>query len=201
MKKVLFSLALAIGFFNAANAQTASAPALKIGIFDIDEMVQAMPSYSKVVDTPLAVYQRDSLGAEYDYYTSEFQRLDSTFKADSANGKAQNILAKIQQDRQQVGLNLVYWQQISQQKTQAKRSQLAQPLLEQVITSYRKAVTATKVTLILPPGAIMPLSDSRVFTDLRLIVAKDLGIPVNQQAQQQEPAADSQAKPKTTRPK
>lgn len=196
MKKVLFSLLMVAGVLSVKSQNVA--PALKIGIFDVEQMVQAMPGYGKV-DTAVAIYQRDSLGAEYDFYTTEFQRLDSTFKADSASGKAKVVLDAVQQQRQQVGLNLVYWQQISQQKTQNKRQQLAQPLLEQVVASYRKAVAATKVTLILPPQVIMPLSDPRVYTNLMLIVAKDLNIPVNdggQQAQREEQPAP--AKPKTS---
>ena len=50
MKKVLFSLLLVAGVFAAgttAKAQSAS-PVIKIGIFDIDRMVQAMPGYGKV---------------------------------------------------------------------------------------------------------------------------------------------------------
>jgi Skp family chaperone for outer membrane proteins len=66
-----------------SNAQTA--PALKIGVFDLDIMVQALPEY-RGIDSLTQIYQRDTLGAEYSVYQSEYQRLDSTLHADSAKG-------------------------------------------------------------------------------------------------------------------
>ena len=86
MKKVLFSIFTFIALFfftQKAVAQTQ----LKVGVFDIDLMVQHMPDY-KIVDSLVQVYNTDSLGAEYQIYQNEFQRLDSTFKADSAAGKS-----------------------------------------------------------------------------------------------------------------
>ena len=55
----------------------------KVGVFDIGIMVQAMPGYIKV-DSLMQIYDRDSLGSLREYYESEFQRLDSTYKGDSA---------------------------------------------------------------------------------------------------------------------
>jgi hypothetical protein len=57
----------------------------KIGVFDIGIMVQAMPGYH-FVDSLMEIYDRDSLGALRNYYESEYQRLDSTYKSDSAQG-------------------------------------------------------------------------------------------------------------------
>src|SRR5262245_12353153 len=73
MKKVLlFILTLTVLFFTTGNlsAQTQ----MKIGVFDIDLMVQNMPGY-KNVDSLVQIYNRDSLGAEYEIYQNEFHRL------------------------------------------------------------------------------------------------------------------------------
>lgn len=150
MKKVLFSaFTLAILILSAAKVQ-AQQPAIKIGVFDIDAMVQAMPTYP-TVDSLVQIYNRDSLGAEYEIYQSEYKRLDSTFKADSAAGKSAAILDYTGKQRQQMALNLVYWQQIAQQKSDTKRGQIAQPLYVEVVNAYKKILSQKKYTLILKP--------------------------------------------------
>ena len=138
MKKLLFSLFAAILFLTApgqANAQ------FKVAVFDIDLMVQAMPGYH-IVDSLVQIYETDSLGAEHEWYQLEYRRLDSTYKADSilvAQGKKQkNMLDMVAADRQKMAINLVYWQQIGQNKSDAKRRQLAQPLYAVVASAYQK---------------------------------------------------------------
>src|SRR5258705_813011 len=109
MKKVLFSICLLTAlFFDTEQLQAQNQ--LKIGVFDIDIMVQNMPGY-KIVDSLVQLYNRDSLGTEYDIYQSEYHRLDSTFKADSAAGKSAAILDYTSNQRKQIAMNLVYWQQ------------------------------------------------------------------------------------------
>jgi len=122
----------------------------KVAVFDIDYMVQAMPGYASV-DSLLQIYQQDSLATEYNIYQSEYQRLDSTFKADSATGKAKAILDYTAGKRQEMAMNLVYWQQIAQRKSETKRGQLAQPLYVQVAGAYQKVLEIKKYNLILKP--------------------------------------------------
>jgi len=150
MKKALFSVFVLILFFSIekVNAQQAS---IKVGVFDIDMMVQAMPGY-KIVDSLVVIYNTDSLGAEYDMYQSEYHRLDSTYKADSAAKKSPTVLNYTANQRRQVGINIVYWQQIGQQKSDNKRAQLARPLYAAVANAYRKVLAARKYTLILKPN-------------------------------------------------
>ncbi len=152
MKKVLlaaaFVTALCFGF-KTSNAQTT--PALKVGIFDIDMMVQAMPQY-RTVDSLTQLYERDTLGSEYQIYQGEYQRLDSTFKADSAAKKPQAVLDYTNNQRQQIMFNLVYWQQIAQNKSDQYRSSLAGPLVQKVLAAYKKVLAAKKYNLILKPN-------------------------------------------------
>ena len=197
MKKVLFSIFTFIALFfftQKAVAQTQ----LKVGVFDIDLMVQHMPDY-KIVDSLVQVYNTDSLGAEYQIYQNEFQRLDSTFKADSAAGKSAAVLDYTSNQRKQIGINIVYWQQIAQQKSENKRGMLAQPLYATVANAYKKVLDARKYTLILKPNTyelgsqienIFPF----VARELKVQLPAELG--GGQPLPEEKPAVKSPAKPK-----
>jgi Skp family chaperone for outer membrane proteins len=152
MRKILLSLFVCFALICANQAATAQG--FKVGVFDIGLMVQALPDYSKV-DSLMQIYERDSLGAEYQYYQLEFARLDSIVRVDSA-AVAQNKLTKgiydrFVEDKRKMGLNLVYWQQIAQNKSNAKRNQYAQPLIAVVSSAYKKVLDRKKYTLVLKP--------------------------------------------------
>jgi len=148
MKKVLFVLLAVAGsiFANTADAQS------KVGVFDIDIMVQAMPGY-RAVDSMLAIYEQDSLRADYDFAVREYNRLDSTYKADSAAKKAASVLNYIKDQRTQFASTIIYWQQISQQKGEAKRQQLAAGLYDKVLGAYQKVLQTNNYLVVLKPGA------------------------------------------------
>ena len=60
MKKILLSVFSCIVFLFAG--QNTKAQSLKVGVFDIDLMVQAMPGY-RVVDSLMQIYEADSLAS------------------------------------------------------------------------------------------------------------------------------------------
>ena len=127
MKKILsFALSFTALLFLSVNARSQT---LKIGVFDVDVMVQAMPGYQNV-DSLMQIFDRDSLGSLREYYESEYQRLDSTYKADSAQvaagKKSKAILDMVYADRQKAMINIIYWQQIAQNKSNEKRGVLSQ---------------------------------------------------------------------------
>jgi hypothetical protein len=152
MKKTL--IVCLVSTFLLFNNDRLHAQAFKAGVFDIDLMVQAMPGY-RIVDSLVQIYEYDSLGLENQYNQMEFQRLDSTYKADSvlvAEGKKPKMfLDKIAEERRKVGLTIVYWQQIAQNKSNAKRGELAQPLYQAVATAYKKVLARKKYSIILKP--------------------------------------------------
>jgi Skp family chaperone for outer membrane proteins len=174
MKKVLFSLLAVTGMLLASSGNIQAQQGLKIGVFDIEIMMQVMPGY-RSVDSLVQLFERDTLAAEYQFYQSEYQRLDSTYKKDSADKKAQTILDMQKQGRQQVAMNLVYWQQIAQNKSDQKRAQLAQPLYERVVTAYKKVLDVKKYTLILKPNTF---EAGTVVDNIFEQVAKELKIPL-----------------------
>lgn len=170
MKKVFLAVMCMMAFFLQGNQ--AMAQGFKVGVFDIEIMVQAMPGYNKV-DSLVQLFERDTLSSEYDYYQSEFKRLDSTYRADSSRGKSQAVLNQELQQRQQVGMNLVYWQQISQNRSEQRRALLAQPLYERVAVAYKKVLDTRKYDLVLKPNAFeMGSKVDNIF----LYVAKELKI-------------------------
>src|SRR5688500_7225371 len=122
MKKVVFGLLMVMTTLFTANNVNAQTP--RIGVFDLDVMVQAMPGY-RAIDSLVSLYERDSLRMEYDYALGEYNRLDSTYKADSASKKPASVLNYIKDQRTQFATQIIYWQQISQQKLEGKRQVLA----------------------------------------------------------------------------
>jgi Skp family chaperone for outer membrane proteins len=152
MKKVLFFVfSLTVLLFATGDVKSQT---VKIGVFDIGLMVQAMPDYRNV-DSLMQIFDRDSLGALRDYYQSEYQRLDSTYRADSlqvATGKkSKAIFDMVAADRQKAVINIVYWQQIAQEKSDGKRAALSQNLSNLVVNAYKKVLARKKYTLVLKP--------------------------------------------------
>ena len=152
MKKIVsFAFIFTVSLLLSVNARSQT---LKVGVFDIGIMVQAMPGYP-VVDSLMEIYDRDSLGSLREYYESEYQRLDSTYKADSAQvaagKKSKAILDMVYADRQKAMINIVYWQQIAQNKSNEKRNVLSQGISNLVVNAYKKVLARKKYTLVLKP--------------------------------------------------
>ena len=161
----------------------------KIGVFDIDIMVQAMPGY-RMVDSMLQIYQQDSLRSEYEFAVKEYNRLDSTYKADSAAKKSPSVLNYQKDQRSQIATTIVYWQQISQQKSEQKRQEMAAPMYEKVLGAYSKVLQGTNYLVILKPGSYeMGSKVENVFEK----VAKELKINLPDQLKSQGPPPAEEA--------
>ena len=153
MKKKLFLVSgfvFLLLFRNDANSQT-----FKVGVFDLDVMVQAMPGYH-IIDSLMQIYDRDSIGSLMEYNDSEYRRLDSVYKADSAavaNGlKSKGVWDKVGQDRQKAMINVLYRQQIAENKSNERRSLLSQNFYKQATDAYKKVLIRKKYTLVLKPN-------------------------------------------------
>lgn len=210
MKKVFFSLLTIAALCFTANIVQAQ---VKVGIFDLDAMVSAMPAY-RVVDSLLAIYQRDSIGGEYAYYVGEYQRLDSTLKfIDTPGVKAGKVTAtKMDLDNKQktqlLG-TLMNWRDIAQQKINYKKAVLSQNLYNQVGASYEKIVKAKGYNIVFKPGVV---EYGPRYDNLFISVAKDLkltelpqellaqGVDPDAPAQGQQPAAGGATKSATAKP-
>ena len=192
-------LSFAATFFSAGNA-SAQAAGAKIGVFDIDIAVSNMPGYHRV-DSLLGIYQQDSLRGEYDFAVKEYNRLDSTYKSDSAAKKSPTVLNYQKDQRSQIATTIIYWQQISQQKSEQRRQELAAPLYEKVLGAYSKVLQANNYLVVLKPGAYeMGSKVENVFEK----VFKELKVPVPEQlrsqgAQEQQGGAPGGASPSAPR--
>ena len=176
-------LAFAGTFLTAGNVQ---AQGTKVGVFDIDIMVRAMPGY-RAVDSMLSLYEQDSLRGEYEFAVKEYNRLDSTYKADSAAKKAVTVLNYQKDQRSQIATTIIYWQQISQQKSEQKRQELAGPMYEKILGAYQKVLTANNYLVVLKPGAYeLGSKVENVFEK----VAKELKITLPDELRSQGPAPD-----------
>jgi len=179
-----------------SNAQTAT---FKAAVFDIDIMVQALPEY-RSVDSLTQLYERDTLAAEYQIYQAEYQRLDSTFKADSAKNAPKSVLDYTGNQKQQMAFNLIYWNQIAQNKSDSYRGQLAQPLYQRVLAAYRKVLATRKYNLILKTNTY---EVGTQIDNLFPLVAKEMNVTLppglmgdpNQALQDQAPSQKTGVKP------
>jgi len=172
MKKTLFGVLTVAAIFLTGNNASAQ---IKIGVFDIDAMVTAMPDY-KLVDSFLNIFQRDTLTGEYQVYLSEYQRLDSTLKyVDTPGVKTGKVLLtkmKYDYDQKQQMVNLlVNWRDFAQRQYDIKKSQLSRVLYQQVTASYQRILKAKGYVLVLKPGSY---EAGTKIDNIFISVAKDL---------------------------
>jgi outer membrane protein len=192
MKKLLVAVIALAAILLAGNEKAAAQN--KMGYFNIEQALSLMPGISKI-DTLLYSFQQDSLGAEYDFRLSEFQRNDSTLKADSAKMPAKMYQEK-KSEMVQKFLVLQNWQQYSNNLMQAKQEELLAPFYNKVLAAFQQVVEEGKYTYVFKPENlwIAPPSD-----DLLPLVAKKLGLKLptnpNAPAQSEAPANKPAAKP------
>jgi Skp family chaperone for outer membrane proteins len=198
MKKLIFSFLTTAAFLTIAATNANAQQPLKIGFFDPNIIVQNLPEFKATVQDKLDQYDRDSLGVAHDMLEQQLASLDSTYKADSAKKVPKAILDVTAQKRQEAYLEYVNWNQYAQRYHQDKLQQLAGPLFTKVMASYKKMKEAKKVTLVLVQDALFQDGEQGAYENLTIDVAKDLGLPVNDNsggAAAAPPASSAPAKP------
>lgn len=173
MKKLLFvcvALTASLLFTKNASAQT------KIGYFDEQMTLSFFPGINKI-DTLISVYQNDSLGVEYTYRVSEFQRADSIFKKDSA---AMPIKARelAMRDLNQKKYTLINWQQYYQQMSEAKLEQMLAPYKQRMFEALKTVLAEQRYTLVLNSSALSPYAQPPLLDNLSIRVAQKLKLPL-----------------------
>jgi len=150
---------------------------IKIGVFDEESVLGLFPDIQKV-QSALDQYAQDSLKGEYEYTVSEFKRLDSTFKKDSAT-LAPSVKSLMQKDIATNYSKIANWQQYQQQMLQAKQNQLLEPYLKKVYAAFQEIVAEQKYTWVLKKDAcVIPggLADN-----ISIKVAQKLKLPLPQE--------------------
>lgn len=196
MKKLFVALA-AVAALMLAGSDKAAAQS-KMGYFDAEYVLSLMPGVSKI-DTLLAEFERDSLGMEYDFRLGEFQRNDSTLRADSAK-MPKRLYDEKKNEMIQKFYVLQNWQQYSQQVSQAKQQELIGPFYEKVLTAFQQVVEEGKYGYVFKREGlwIAPPADNLIPA-----VAKKLGLklPVDPNAPKEAPKETPATKPAPAKPK
>lgn len=119
---------------SSAGAQT------KIGYISVDAMVGLMPETAKM-DTLLQKFQSDSVGMQYSYLVSEYQRKDSMYRDSLRTPGA--VRKRIADELPDLIYQIQNWQQISQQMVENKQNELLRPIYNKVYDAI-KAVAKEK---------------------------------------------------------
>ncbi|NCI47791.1 OmpH family outer membrane protein [Sediminibacterium soli] len=176
MKKFLFVCVAVVA--SMLLTKNTNAQAVKIGYFDEESVLSAFPDIAKI-DSLINIFRRDSLGGEFQYRMSEFQRADSAFKKDSAAlpAKARELAL---QDLNQKRYYLVNWNQIGQQMSDAKLEQLLEPYRRRIAEAMKAVVAEGKYTLVLNQAALAPAfyAQPPLSDNLTLRVAIKLKLPI-----------------------
>lgn len=193
MKKLLAIATFIVALLFAENNKVAAQN--KMGYFDLDYVVSLMPGIGKV-DTLLQSFERDSLGADFQFNLSEYKRLDSSYHADSAT-KPKRVLEQMTAQRDQLGYMLQNWQQYSQQATQAKQQELTQPYLQKAVAAFQAVVNEGKYTYVFKRDALWqaPPADNLIIP-----VLKRLNIKVPDELQPQASSSTGGSVPKVATP-
>jgi hypothetical protein len=163
---------LVLGFLSM-NLLPGYSQQMKIGVFDMNIMVQVMPSYKSTVDSVLQIYIQDSLEQDYAFFQQEYVRLDSMYRIDSAAHKSKAVLDLKDKQRQQIGYQLMNYEKLAEYKIGQKRAVLARPIYEKVFTAYKKVMDTNKYTLILKPNTYEALSP---VDNMFVAVARELNV-------------------------
>jgi Skp family chaperone for outer membrane proteins len=179
MKKLLFvcvALTASLLFTKDTHAQ-----ATKVGYFDEESVLASFPGIGKI-DTLIAVYTNDSLGAEYNYRVMEYQRADSIFKKDSATmpAKARELALR---DLNQKRYTLVNWQQLAGQMRDSKLDQLLLPYRQRMVEALKQVVAEQKYTLVLNASAISAYVQPPLLDNLSIRVAMKLKLPLSKEVE------------------
>lgn len=170
MKIAFYSLVLtAICFISSSKCYSQT---FKIGVFDIDSMVHALPEYRNI-DSLLVVYEIDTLQTEYEILYQEYIKTDSFYLNRGDYNYDKKLLDSISFIRQKLAINLVYWTQIVEQNRDERRRRFSEPLYQKVRVAFKKVVEEYKYDLVFKPRAIQFGNN---VDNLFILVAKKLNL-------------------------
>lgn len=169
-----FLLMFFAGIYFCSSAQEINPSKTKIGIFDVELMVKALPEY-KVIDSLLLVYSIETIDAEHEIYQQEYQRLDSIIISHLNIQKFKNskYVDSLNKQRLEIATSIVYWQSYQHSKDSTRRMQLAKPLYEKVTRAFYKVVEQNHYDYVFKPDAIVFSNNA---DNLFIAVAKELSV-------------------------
>lgn len=144
----------------------------KIGVFDIDSMVHALPEY-RVIDSLLILYEVDTAQTEYDILRHECKKTDSIFLHSGDYKYDKKFWDSISLARHELTIKLIYWTQIVKGKKDERERRFSEPLYQKVRTAFEKVVKEKKYDLVLKPCAIQFGNN---VDNIFILVAKELNL-------------------------
>ncbi len=162
-------LAVVVGLLIAGsgvNAQT------KIGYIDAETVLYLMPEAAKI-DSLVQLYQRDTVGKEFNSLMATYQFKDSIYR-DSLRVPA-TVREQTGKELAQLTQTLQNWQQIAQEATQNKQSQLLAPVMRKIQDAIQAVAKEKGYTHVLSRESIIVAPDA---DNLLQAVAKKLNITV-----------------------
>lgn len=162
-------LAVVVGLLIAGsgvNAQT------KIGYIDAETVLYLMPEAAKI-DSLVQLYQRDTVGKEFNSLMATYQFKDSIYR-DSLRVPA-TVREQTGKELAQLTQTLQNWQQIAQEATQNKQSQLLAPVMRKIQDAIQAVAKEKGYTYVLSRESIIVAPDA---DNMLQAVAKKLNITV-----------------------
>lgn len=162
----------------------------KIGYISLQELIVAMPEFKKA-NADMAEYQQ-ALQGQANEYQEQYERLDSTFAADSIKWTA----AQKQIKRRQ--LNEAYLKAVNFSQTEApkmmqqKENELLAPIQQKAVTTTQAVAKENGITYVLSKDQLISFPPA---DDMLPLVAKKLNITLTKPE-----ATPPATAPKTTTP-
>ncbi len=152
---------------SGVNAQT------KIGYIDAETILYLMPEVQKI-DSMVQVYQRDTVGKEFNSLMETYQFKDSIYR-DSSGKVSAAVKEQTGKELQQLTQTLQNWQQIAQDAVQSKQSQLLAPVMQKIQAAIQAVAKEKGYTYVLSRDAMIVAPDA---DNLLQPVAKKLNVTV-----------------------
>lgn len=152
---------------SGVNAQT------KIGYIDAETILYLMPEVQKI-DSLVQVYQRDTVGKEFNSLMETYQFKDSIYR-DSSGKVSAAVKEQTGKELQQLTQTLQNWQQIAQDAVQSKQSQLLAPVMQKIQAAIQAVAKEKGYTYVLSRDAMIVAPDA---DNLLQPVAKKLNVTV-----------------------
>jgi len=163
-------LAVVVGLLIAGSGVNAQS---KIGYIDAETILYLMPEVAKI-DSTIQLYQRDTVGKEYMSLLQQYQYKDSIFR-DSAHPLPAAVKEQYAKDISQLTQTLQNWQQIAQEATQNKQSQLLAPVMKKIQEAINAVAKEKGYTYVVSRESIIVAPDA---DNLLQAVAKKLNVTV-----------------------
>ena len=162
-------LAVLVGLLIAGSGVNAQA---KIGYIDAETVLYLMPEAAKI-DSLVQLYQRDTVGKEFNSLMATYQFKDSIYR-DSLRVPA-TVREQTGKELAQLTQTLQNWQQIAQEATQNKQSQLLAPVMRKIQDAIQAVAKEKGYTYVLSRESIIVAPDA---DNMLQAVAKKLNITV-----------------------